>query len=81
MNLLPVGIQSFRKLREEGCVYVDKTELIKSRKRLEDSIEAAFTQIAARKYPERYTGFSGKAFALAIGYTKKEIKCRLKQFH
>ena len=25
---LPVGIQSFRKIREENCVYVDKTDLV-----------------------------------------------------
>ena len=28
MQKLPIGIQSFRKLREEGCLYVDKTEVI-----------------------------------------------------
>ena len=28
MQSLPIGIQSFRKLREEGCLYVDKTEAI-----------------------------------------------------
>ena len=28
MQKLPIGIQSFRKLREEGCLYVDKTEAI-----------------------------------------------------
>lgn len=25
---LPIGIQSFEKLREESCIYVDKTEYI-----------------------------------------------------
>ena len=25
---LPIGIQTFRKLREEGCYYVDKTAYI-----------------------------------------------------
>ena len=28
MQKLPIGIQNFRKLREEGCLYVDKTEAI-----------------------------------------------------
>ena len=28
MQSLPIGIQSFRKLREEGCLYVDKTEVV-----------------------------------------------------
>ena len=27
-RLLPTGIQSFEKLREQNCVYVDKTEYI-----------------------------------------------------
>lgn len=27
-RLLPVGIQSFEKLRENHCVYVDKTEYV-----------------------------------------------------
>ena len=27
---LPIGIQTFRKVREDGCYYVDKTNLIKS---------------------------------------------------
>ncbi len=26
---LPIGIQSFRNLREDGCIYVDKTQLVK----------------------------------------------------
>ena len=25
---LPIGIQSFEKLRTEGCLYVDKTDLV-----------------------------------------------------
>ena len=28
MQSLPIGIQNFKKLREEGCLYVDKTEAI-----------------------------------------------------
>ncbi len=28
MRKLPIGIQSFEKIREEGFVYVDKTEYI-----------------------------------------------------
>jgi len=28
MRKLPIGIQSFKKLREEGCLYVDKTALV-----------------------------------------------------
>ena len=28
MRKLPVGIQSFKKLREEGYLYVDKTALV-----------------------------------------------------
>ena len=28
MQKLPIGIQSFKKLREEGCLYVDKTEVV-----------------------------------------------------
>ena len=28
MKVLPIGIQSFTKLRDKNCVYVDKTELI-----------------------------------------------------
>jgi hypothetical protein len=29
-RILPAGIQSFKKLREQHCVYVDKTEYIES---------------------------------------------------
>ena len=28
MKILPIGIQSFRKLRENNCLYVDKTEIL-----------------------------------------------------
>ncbi|GAP73292.1 hypothetical protein SAMD00024442_75_2 [Candidatus Symbiothrix dinenymphae] len=28
MKKLPIGIQSFEKLRDEGCLYVDKTKEI-----------------------------------------------------
>ena len=28
MRKLPIGIQSFRKLREFDCLYVDKTEIL-----------------------------------------------------
>jgi hypothetical protein len=28
MKKLPIGIQTFSKLREDDCIYVDKTELI-----------------------------------------------------
>ena len=28
MSKLPIGIQTFEKIRDEGCVYVDKTAMV-----------------------------------------------------
>ncbi len=33
-KLLPIGIQTFRKIRERNCYYVDKTPFIKADRNL-----------------------------------------------
>jgi hypothetical protein len=32
MKMLPIGIQSFAKLMENGCIYVDKTREIRNKR-------------------------------------------------
>ena len=49
----PIGIQTFSKIREEGCIYIDKTEHIyKLTHSSSNYVFLAFWQITAYQYAE-----------------------------
>ena len=75
MKPLPIGIQSFAKLRNKGAC--------------ETLLNAAFAQItcAARsaskknRYHERYAGENRRIAFLAVAFTGKKIACRMEEYN
>ncbi len=60
MKKLPIGIQTFQKIREDDYVYVDKTE------------QKALALMKTKGYAEKYKAKGKKIILIGIGFSSEE---------
>jgi len=81
---LPIGVQSFESLRQDGYLYVDKTkyvyELVHTSKqyvyifefKLDKSANEALAQIEEKGYAEPYVADARKIYKIGVNFDSKE---------
>ena len=68
---LPIGIQTFGKLREDGCYYVDKTGYIRFKVVELAGEGAAMAQLRSRGYADKYRHLGRPIHLVAVEFSKE----------
>ena len=69
---LPIGIQTFQKVREEGCYYVDKNVYLFEFKVVELAAKGgAMAQLQAKGYADKYRRLEQPIHLVAVEFSKE----------